>query len=83
MCYYGTMLYINFRRRQGREATIHKENCPMVRRWMFHGLKGKGRGYWLQIWDEDIVEAVAQDLGTLRYPGCCHRERSGRRRLVG
>ena len=72
------MLYINFKRRQGRIAAIHTERCRNAGVWTFSDLKEPLRGYWLQVRDEEMAAVVVKDLrATPRYAGCCHRPGHG------
>ena len=73
------VLYLHFKRRDGRTAVIHEEGCLSVQVYASHGLNRNRRGYWLWVWDKEMAEAVARDLrATTCYAKCCRpRRRSG------
>ena len=74
MWYCVGVVYINFKRRQGRKAAIHTEECRNAQVWAFSDLRAPERGYWLRARDEKTAVVVAQDLQAIPSPaGCCHR----------
>ena len=66
------MFYINHNKRAAKSATIHKENCETPALYASQGLKRLERGYWIQVSDLEVAEAVIRDLrAILHYGGCC------------